>query len=82
MQRLARFGLGKVAALVTLTAVTALFFAGGGEMFSPGPLNATSRAGVELGGVASHAQLATHCSACHAALERRNDGRPLPRLPR
>ena len=38
---------------------------GGGGLFSPGELNAER--GAVLGGVASHAELAGRCGACHAA---------------
>jgi hypothetical protein len=51
-----------------LAAVGAAMALGGGKMFSPGPLNASRRASHPLGGVASHAELETNCSACHAPL--------------
>jgi hypothetical protein len=52
-------------AIGTLGVAVALVFCRGGSMFSPGALNGQSRARAPLGGVASHADLANNCSACH-----------------
>lgn len=59
-------GGGLLAAAVTLTLVLVFFVAGGGAMFSPGPLNAEAGAQV-LGAVSSHAQTGGKCAACHPA---------------
>jgi hypothetical protein len=64
-------GGGLLAAALTLGIVLVFFFARGGAMFSPGPLNA--EAGEEaLGGgaiapVRSHADTGGRCAACHTA---------------
>jgi len=50
----------------TLLVVAIGLSLGGGAMFSPGELSARAGRGVRLGGVASHAELANRCSACHA----------------
>jgi hypothetical protein len=55
---------GISAALVSLFIIAGVAFASGGQMFSPGELNAES--GVQRGGVVSHAQI-EHCSGCHSA---------------
>src|SRR3972149_12146321 len=55
-------GTGLLAALVTPFLVATLAGVTGGDIFSPGPLNAV-RAEAPLGGVRSHAELA--CSSCH-----------------
>src|SRR5262245_52889677 len=59
---------GEIAAVFTACAVGVVYVARGGEMFSPGPLNAQSRGADALGGVNAHAQLAGNCAACHAPL--------------
>jgi hypothetical protein len=64
MLGLRRFNWGEIAALVTVGVVAFVYFSRGGEMFSPGALNAQGRA--PLGGVGSHAQLGGNCAACHA----------------
>src|SRR5512140_788720 len=46
--------------------VVALTVVLGPVLFSPGSLNAQART-APLGGVASHAQLGSHCGACHTA---------------
>jgi len=56
---------GIIAALVAAFAIVGYAVASGGQMFSPGALNAQS--GHLLGGVTSHAEIAGACSACHAA---------------
>jgi hypothetical protein len=56
---------GIIAALVTAFAIAGYAVAGGGQMFSPGALNALD--GQTLGGVTSHADIAGACSACHVA---------------
>jgi hypothetical protein len=66
---MARFGHLHSAVLLTLStlaAVAAAYSMSGGEMFSPGSLSAENRSGDKLGGVASHAELANRCAACHA----------------
>lgn len=57
---------GEIAAVVTAGVVAIVYVARGGELFSPGALNASSKAGVPQGGVQSHAQLGGNCGACHA----------------
>lgn len=54
------------AAVIAACAVGAVWFVSGGGMFSPGPLAEAGAPGVVLGGVASHAELAGDCGACHA----------------
>jgi hypothetical protein len=56
---------GALAALATLLVVLGVGLVGGGMLFSPGALSAKS--GAALGGVSSHAGLATRCAACHTA---------------
>ena len=56
---------GIIAALIAAFAIVGYAVASGGEMFSPGALNSIE--GQSLGGVASHAELAGACSACHVA---------------
>ena len=55
---------GALIAAVSLLAVVAWGWIGGAAMFSPGSLNAMTKAGARYGGVISHAQL-RDCSACH-----------------
>ena len=57
---------GLLAALLTLLAIAGLGLAQGGQMFSPGKLNAQVGE-LELAGVKSHAQTAGRCAACHVA---------------
>ena len=56
---------GIIAALVTAFAIAGYAAASGGQMFSPGALNAIK--GQPLGNVTSHAEIAGACSTCHAA---------------
>ncbi len=56
---------GIAAGLTAMVAVLIAWILGGGNMFSPGPLNAQARMGVPLGGVSSHAALGGNCGACH-----------------
>ena len=56
---------GIIAALVTAFAIVGYAVASGGQMFSPGALNAQN--GHLFGGVTSHAEIAGACSACHVA---------------
>ena len=56
---------GIIAALVTAFAIVGYALASGGQMFSPGALNAVI--GELHGGVASHAEIAGACGACHVA---------------
>ena len=59
-------GTGIIATLITAFAIVGYSLAsGGGQMFSPGALNAIH--GQLLGGVTSHADIAGACSACHVA---------------
>lgn len=53
------------ASVVTLLGILVWMLIQGGTMFSPGGLNAQAKT-QSLGGVASHAQLAGRCAACHA----------------
>lgn len=55
-------GTGLIAALVAVFVLAGVAFASGGQMFSPGDLNAQE--GEMLGGVLSHAQI-QECGACH-----------------
>lgn len=55
-----------LAAVVTLLVIGGLVVLSGGAIFSPGDLNAEARTAA-VGGVASHAELAGHCDACHVA---------------
>ena len=66
---------GLFSAVLTLVIVTGFSLARGGVLFSPGPLSAQAGA-APLGGVDSHAGLASDCSTCHTAfwaLERMAD---------
>jgi hypothetical protein len=56
---------GIFAALITAFVIVRFAAASGGQMFSPGALNAV--AGDLLGNVHSHAEIAGACSACHVA---------------
>lgn len=58
-------GTGILAALITLFFIAGSAIADGGQMFSPGSLNAIH--GQLLGGVTSHADIAGACSTCHVA---------------
>ncbi len=58
-------GPGIAAALITALAIAALAFTQGGNLYSPGLLNAQT--GAVLGGVASHAATGGRCEACHTA---------------
>jgi len=58
---------GVVAGAITLVVLLAWMLLGGQGLFSPGPLNAQAAA-TPLGGVATHAELAADCGACHTAL--------------
>jgi hypothetical protein len=67
MQLLARLPSGVIVALSTLGTILVILFFWGGRMFSPGPLNAQGRDGIQRGGVTCHADLAGNCAACHVA---------------
>lgn len=67
MKRLTDVSLGKLTAVFTLAGVGIVLLANGQQMFSPGTLNAQSRKGLVLGGVASHAAIGGNCAACHVA---------------
>lgn len=67
MRRLGFLTTGRGTALLTLVAVVLVLCISGGRMFSPGELNAQSRQGVKLGGVASHTEIGGRCSACHVS---------------
>ena len=54
------------AALTTLLIIAGLLLVLGGQLFSPGPLNAQAGT-VALGGTRSHAETGGHCAACHPA---------------
>jgi len=56
---------GLITALLSMLVVVVVGLVRGGVLFSPGGLNA--QAGASLGSVASHADLASKCSACHSA---------------
>lgn len=56
---------GLITALLSMLVVVVVGLVRGGVLFSPGGLNA--QAGSSLGSVASHADLASKCSACHSA---------------
>ena len=58
-------GTGIIAAIIAALMIAASALASGGSMYSPGALNA--QPGIVLGGVASHADIAGNCKACHAA---------------
>jgi hypothetical protein len=66
LRRLGRINLAVAAVLLTVGLTTAVYYASGGTMFSPGDLKAEPRAGVPRGDVRSHADLANNCAACHA----------------
>ncbi len=51
--------------VITLIVIAAFGVLRGGVLFSPGKLSTQSKAGVTLGGVQGHADLAGKCSACH-----------------
>ncbi len=53
--------------LATLALLAGLWWLTGGSMLSPGPLSARTGDGIRRGGVASHAELARRCGACHPA---------------
>lgn len=55
---------GLIMAALTVIILSAILLFLGGAPFLPGPLN--TQAGKLLGGVTSHAALATQCPACHA----------------
>ena len=55
---------GLLTALLVILLVVVAGLLRGGELFSPGLLNA--QAGAVLGGVTSHAQIGGRCSTCHA----------------
>jgi hypothetical protein len=65
-KRFGRLNLGVIALLLTLGIVLWVYVSHGGAMFSPGELNGEPRRDVLRGGVQSHADLASNCSACHA----------------
>jgi len=56
---------GIITTLLALLVIVGVGLARGGALFSPGALN--GKTGAVLGGVTSHASLATNCSACHVA---------------
>lgn len=56
---------GLITALLSILVVVVVGLVRGGVLFSPGGLNA--QAGASLRSVASHADLASKCSACHSA---------------
>ena len=56
---------GIISGILTVLIVVAISLAHGGVLFSPGPLNA--KTGASLGGISSHADLGSQCSACHPA---------------
>jgi len=55
---------GMIIAGLTIVLLSAVLLFHGGALFSPGALNA--KTGKPLGGVTSHADAGTRCSACHA----------------
>ena len=57
---------GILAAAVLVVAVIGVTLVAGPSLFSPGSLNSQAKA-LTLGGVASHAELAHDCGACHPA---------------
>ena len=59
-----------VGTIGTFVAVGVVAVAGGGAMFSPGPLSPKIAAAVPRGNVQSHAELANNCAACHSPLFR------------
>ena len=62
---------GLLIAVFTLAIIGVLILIQGGDMFSPGELNAQIAA-APLGGVRSHAELEHDCGACHTAPWQRN----------
>jgi hypothetical protein len=66
MRFLRRLTSGEIAAVLTVGVVVVLVFANGDSLFSSGPLNESNRRGALLGGVRSHAEIGSKCSACHA----------------
>jgi hypothetical protein len=56
---------GLITSMVGILVVFGVGMMSGGTLFSPGALNA--QAGAPVGGVTSHADLSTNCSACHSA---------------
>jgi hypothetical protein len=56
---------GLITAILTVAVVVGVGWMRGGILFIPGALNA--QAGATLGGVSSHADLSSKCSACHVA---------------
>jgi hypothetical protein len=66
MRYLVRPPMGVLLVVLTLGAVSVMAYRSGGSMFNPGPLSAQER-GTALGGVHSHAELASQCSACHVS---------------
>ncbi|RMF03546.1 MAG: hypothetical protein D6768_05645 [Chloroflexi bacterium] len=60
-------GTGIAAAFGVLIVLTLLLWFSGGSIFNPGGLSAQNQEGQQLGGVTSHAELISDCSACHAA---------------
>src|SRR5437867_657216 len=65
MNMVRRLTSAEVAALITVLVIAAVMLVAGGNMFSPGALNAQSREGVVRGGVSSHAEVEKNCAACH-----------------
>lgn len=63
---LTRWGL--LAAALAVGSVLVAARTSGGAIFSPGPLSASGDS-ARLGGVRSHAELESRCSACHAGLD-------------
>lgn len=66
MRRLAHLTPGKIAALATAGIVLLVLAVNGGDLFSPGDLNAENHRNLQRGGVSSHAEIRGNCSACHA----------------
>jgi len=58
-------GMGILAAIITTFVIAGFAYTRGGNIFSPGPLNAQT--GTPLGGVTSHAETDGNCKACHVA---------------
>lgn len=56
---------GILVALLTVLVIVGIAYAGGGLLYSSGPLNA--QPGKMLGGVNSHAETGGQCEACHTA---------------
>lgn len=55
---------GIITAIIVVLIITGFILAGGGTIFSPGPLNVQA-GGKQLVGVKSHVDLSRRCSACH-----------------